>query len=175
MFREMRRKKQLLPEDETERIMATGLVGVLGVAGDNDYPYTVPVNYVYEDGKIYFHSAKVGHKIDGIQRNNKVSFCVIDQDEIIPEKFTSYFRSAIAFGKARVVTDEVVKQHAMGLLVHKYSPGLEAEGAIEIRKDWNILNVVEIVIDHITGKEAIELVNRKASRIPGQSSLDEKP
>lgn len=163
MFREMRRHKQQLPGDVTERILETGLVGVLGVTGDDDYPYTVPVNYAYEDGKIYFHSATSGHKLDGIHRNSKVSFCVIDQDEVVPEKFTSYFRSVIAFGKARIVNDDAVKQHALELLVRKYSPGLEAEGAVEIQRDWNVLLVVEITIDHITGKEAIELVNRKRS------------
>jgi hypothetical protein len=163
MFRDMRRKKQLLPRDVTERILETGVVGILGVTGDNDYPYTVPVNYAYEDGKIYFHTAITGHKLDGIQRNNKVSFCVIDKDDIVPNEFTSYFRSVIAFGKAKIVTDDTVKQHAMELLVHKYSPGLEVEGALETRREWNRLGVVEISIDHLTGKEAIELVNKKVS------------
>lgn len=163
MFRDMRRNKQLLPNDLTERIFETGLVGILGVTGDDDYPYAVPVSYVFENGKIYFHSAKTGHKLDGIQRNNKVSFCVVDQDEIVPEKLTSYFRSAIAFGKAAIVNDDTVKQHAMELLVRKYSPGFEAKGAEEIRKGWNTLCVVEITIDHITGKESIELVNRRVS------------
>jgi uncharacterized protein len=163
MFRDMRRKKQLLADDITIRIMQTGVVGVLAVTGDDDYPYTVPVNYVYADGKIYFHSAKTGHKVDGIQRNPKVSFCVIDQDEIVPEKLTSYFRSAIAFGKAKIVTDAAVKQHAMELLIHKYSPGFEEKGAAEVQKGWDSLNVVEITIDHLTGKEAVELVNRRGS------------
>ncbi|KPL80997.1 5-nitroimidazole antibiotic resistance protein [Ornatilinea apprima] len=161
MFREMRRKKQQLPNEISERILETGLVGVLGVTGDEDYPYTVPLNYVYENGKIYFHCAKTGHKLDGIQRNNKVSFCVIERDEIAAEKFTSFFRSVIAFGKAKIVEDGVVKKHALMLLVRKYSPGLEVEGEKVIQKGWNNLNVVEIEMDHVTGKEAIELVNNK--------------
>lgn len=163
MFRELRRNKQLLPGEETKRILETGTTGVLGVLGDDDYPYTVPVNFAYEDGKIYFHSAVAGHKLDAIERHNKVSFCIIDQDQVVPEKFTSYFRSVIAFGRARTVTDDRVKQHALDLLVHKYSAGLEKEGGEEIRSAWNRLCVVEIVIDHVTGKEAIELVQaRKA-------------
>lgn len=161
MFREMRRIKQLLPRQETERILETGIVGVLGVAGDDDYPYTLPVNFVYENEKIYFHSAVTGHKLDAIQRNNKVSFCIIDQDQVVPEKFTSYFRSVIAFGKARIVTDDSVKYHALELLARKYSPGLEKEGAEEIRSAWNRLSVVEIDIEHVTGKEAIELVQAR--------------
>jgi nitroimidazol reductase NimA-like FMN-containing flavoprotein (pyridoxamine 5'-phosphate oxidase superfamily) len=159
----MRRKKQQLSESETIRILENGSVGVLGVSGDDDYPYTVPVNYVYENGKIYFHSAKSGHKTDGIQRNNKVSFCIVEKDDIIPEEMTSYFRSIIAFGKAKIVSDDGVKQHAMELLAGKYSPGLETKAAEAIRKEWTRLDVVEIAIDHITGKEAIELVNHKAS------------
>lgn len=161
MFRDMRRKKQLLPADVTEQILQSGLVGVLGVNGDDDYPYTVPVNYVYEDGKIYIHSAKTGHKLDGIQRNSKVSFCVIDQDLVVPEEFTSYFRSAIAFGKASIVADDAVKQGALELLARKYSPGLEAQGAAVIRDEWNNVSIVEIIVERVTGKEAIELVKRK--------------
>jgi hypothetical protein len=143
--------------------LQTGLVGVLGVSGDDDYPYTVPVNYAYEDGKIYFHSAKTGHKLDGIQRNSKVSFCVIDRDDVVAEEFTSYFRSAIAFGRAGVVTDDAMKRHALELLARKYSPGLEAEGAAVIRDEWKNVSIVEIVIEHVTGKEAIELVKKKSS------------
>lgn len=163
MFREMRRKKQLLSKEATERILATGVVGILGVSGDEDYPYVVPVNYAYEAGKLYFHSAVSGHKLDGIQRNCKVSFCVIDRDEVVPEKFTSYFRSVIAFGKARIVTEDALKQHALELLVRKYSTGLEAEGAVEIQSGWNKLSVVEISIAHVTGKQARELMNTRGA------------
>lgn len=163
MFRNMRRKKQLLPADVTGQILQTGLVGVLGVSGDDDYPYVVPVNYACDDGKIYFHSANTGHKLDGIRRNSKVSFCVIDRDDVVAEEFTSYFRSAIAFGRARIVTDDAVKRHALELLARKYSPGLEAEGAVVIRDEWNNVTIVEIAVEHVTGKEAIELVNQRSS------------
>lgn len=163
MFREMRRTRQLLAKVVTERILEAGTVGILGVSGDEGYPYVVPLNYVYEAGKIYFHSAKSGHKLDGIAGNSKVSFCVIDQDQVVPEKFTSYYRSVIAFGKAKIVIDDDAKQHALDLLVRKYSPGFEEEGAAEIRKGWNNLCVVEIDVEHVTGKEAIELVNGKIS------------
>lgn len=159
MFRSMRRSKQLLSPQQAEAILRDGRVGVLGVHGDDGYPYTVPVNYAFEEGKIYFHSAKTGHKLDGILRSPKVSFCVIARDDVIPEKFTSHFRSAVAFGHARIVTEDGLKQHAMELLVHKYSPGRETEGAAEIRADWDRLLVVEITLDHLTGKQALELVS----------------
>ena len=85
IFREMRQKKQELSRQEIADILHKGTSGVLALLGDNDYPYAVPISYVYDDGKIYFHSAKSGHKIDAIQRTAKASFCVIDKDLVIPE------------------------------------------------------------------------------------------
>ena len=86
MFREMKRKKQELPQEDVTRILQEGTCGVLVVSGDNDYPYAVPLSYVYDSGKIYFHCATSGHKLDGIRKNNKVSFCVISQDQVVPEE-----------------------------------------------------------------------------------------
>lgn len=78
MFRKMRRNKQLLSIDDTVAVMERCTNGVLACMGDNDYPYAVPLSYVYLDNKIYFHSAKVGHKVDAIIRNPKVSFSVMN-------------------------------------------------------------------------------------------------
>lgn len=77
MFREIRRKKQQLTMEESIDILKKGTSGVLALCGDEDYPYAVPISYVYEDSKLYFHGAKSGHKIDAIQRQEKASFCVI--------------------------------------------------------------------------------------------------
>ena len=89
MFREMRRFKQLLPQETAIEILNRNTSGTLALIGDNDYPYAVPISYVYIDGKLYFHSAKSGHKIDAIIKHEKASFCVIDQDHIVPEKYTT--------------------------------------------------------------------------------------
>ena len=86
----MRRKKQLLDYRKSVDILNRGTAGVLALLGDNDYPYTVPISYVYDNSKIYFHSAKAGHKIDAIRKNRKASFCVLDQDQVIPEEYTTY-------------------------------------------------------------------------------------
>ena len=75
--------------------------GVLAVVGDDGYPYAVPLNYIYLNNKIYFHSAKEGHKVDAIAINNKVSFCVVAKDDVVPEELTTYFKSVIIFGKAK--------------------------------------------------------------------------
>ena len=122
MFREMRRKNQILSQEESIAILQKGTSGTLAVLGDDDYPYAVPLSYVYHDNKIYFHGAKTGHKIDAIQKHNKVSFCVIDQDDIISEEFTTYFKSVVAFGTARILEDDAEKRSAMEKLTARYSP-----------------------------------------------------
>ena len=77
MFREMRRKRQLLPQEQALEILENNTSGVLALSGDGGYPYAVPMSYVYNDGKIYFHCAKAGHKIDAIRSCDKASFCVV--------------------------------------------------------------------------------------------------
>lgn len=164
MFREMRRKKQLLSDAETIEILEKGTSGVLALLGDHDYPYALPISYVYCDSKIYFHSAKSGHKIDAILKSPKASFCVIDEDNVISQEYTTYFRSAIAFGKARIIEDEFEKRKAIEKLAEKYTPDDEVGRLEEIAKAYNILCMIELDIEHITGKEAIELVREKQKK-----------
>jgi nitroimidazol reductase NimA-like FMN-containing flavoprotein (pyridoxamine 5'-phosphate oxidase superfamily) len=157
----MRRAKQLLPVEMTEEILRTRTHGVLALQSEDGYPYAVPISYVFSGGKIYFHCATSGHKIDLIQANEKVSFCVIDQDQVVPEELTTYFRSVIVFGRAKIVEDEQEKKKALDLLTAKYSPGYEQESQLEIQKQWRAIGIVGIEIDHLTGKEAIELVRAR--------------
>ena len=111
MFREMRRSKQQLSQEETEAVLTRGTSGVLSVLGDGGYPYGVPLSYVYHDGKLYFHWALSGHKLDAVRACPKASFCVVDRDQVVPPEYTTYFRSAIAFGTVRVVEDPEEKQN----------------------------------------------------------------
>lgn len=161
MFREMRRKRQDLSLEENIQVLNRGTSGVLAVSGDDDYPYAVPLSYVYHDNKIYFHCAKMGHKLDAIARNEKVSFCVIDKDEVIQNTYTSHFRSVIVFGKARIMEDNSEKRKAIEILTSKYSPDMEKSHQIQaIDKEYNILCMIELTIDHMSGKEAMELINQ---------------
>lgn len=158
MFRKMRRFKQELTQEQTIDILKTCKTGILGVIGDNGYPYTVPINYVYQDNKIYIHCAKTGHKIDAIKSNNKVSFCVIERDDVVKEKLTTYYRSAIVFGTTRILeTDEEIfcAAESLGL---KYNDDKEFIQK-EIKQWFNGLCCVEISIDHMTGKQSKDLAN----------------
>lgn len=157
----MRRKKQALSNEDCAAILNRGTSGVLALAGDNGYPYAVPISYVYDEGKIYFHCAKNGHKLDAINRKAKASFCVIDQDRIVPEEYTSYFRSVIVFGTMRILTDDSEKQNAIDKLALKYAPNDTEENRKKaIEREWKPLCILEMSIDHMSGKEAIELVKQ---------------
>ena len=105
------------------------------------------------------HSAKNGHKIDAIRQYEKASFCVIDQDQVVPEKYTTYFRSAIAFGKVHLVEEKDEMRRIAAMLAMKYSPQFEAGIPQEIDSAIDRMAIIEMTIDHMTGKEAIELVN----------------
>lgn len=161
MFRKMRRFKQMLPEAETREIIAQGTTGVLGVNGDDGYPYTVAVNHVLVGDKIYFHSAKAGHKIDSIKKDPKVSFIVVDKDDVVSREYTTYFRSGMVFGKAHVVEDEDERKQAFRALSEKFSADdLDRYDEI-MEKEAHLASVVCIDIEHITGKESMELVKQR--------------
>lgn len=166
MFREMRRKKQQLSFEETEEILKYASAGVLALAGDDGYPYAVPVSYVYEDGRIYFHGAGAGHKFDAICREPKASFCVIEEDEVIPERFTTAYSSVIAFGTIRILEDEQEIANAADLLMKKYSPKESAQAREKELKAGlqGSLRLFELNVEHMTGKEGKERKERRAGR-----------
>lgn len=161
MFRDMRRSKQILSAEECVQILTRGTSGVLSLSGDDGFPYGVPMSYVYHDGKLYFHSAGSGHKLDAIAHNPKASFCVIDQDQIVEEECTTYFRSVILFGTVRVLEDEGDRRKALEQLAMRYAPGYPAVREQEFAKYFSQVCVLELDVAHMTGKEAIELVRAK--------------
>ena len=113
MFREMRRKRQALPPEACRAILEGGTYGVLALAGEVGYPYAVPLSYVYDGERLYFHCARAGHKLELIRRDGRASFCVIGQDQVVPAEYTTYFRSVIAFGRISILEDAGGKRAAM--------------------------------------------------------------
>ena len=153
MFRQMRRNRQQLSWERCEEILSRATSGVLAVLGDEGYPYAVPLSYVYSEGKFYFHCARQGHKLDAIRREPKASFCVIDEDRVVAQEYTTHFRSVIAFGRTRILEDEAEKQAAIWLLAEKYCPGDSPEHRQEaIRREAGGLCLVSLSIEHMTGK-----------------------
>lgn len=154
----MRRIKQQLTQEECVKILECGRTGVLAVLGDDGYPYTVPINYYYTDGKIYLHCAKSGHKLDAIRSNSKVSFCVVERDDILQEKFTTLFKSAVAFGKAEILTDKEEMRSSVTALAEKYCPDFLDEVPTEVEHGFDMLCMIKINIEHLTGKQGKELI-----------------
>ena len=162
MFREMRRTRQALPQGEIAAVLERGTSGVLALAGDGGYPYAVPISYVYDGEKLYFHCARTGHKLDAVCREPKASFCVVDQDQVVPAEYTTYFRSVIAFGRIRILEDEGEKRAAIEKLAAKYAPEDSPENRRRaIDREWEPLCMLEMTIDHLSGKEAIELTRKR--------------
>jgi len=159
-FREMRRKRQQLSEGESIEILQKTTAGTLALLGDNGYPYAVPISYVYADGKLYFHSALSGHKIDAIRNCDKASFCVIDKDDVHPEKYTTFFRSVIVFGRIHIIEDEQKKLATARLLGDRYNPNQEETLQKELEKGLARMVMIRFDIEHLTGKEAIELMKQ---------------
>ena len=159
-FRKMRRIKQQLSETEVIEILERGSEGVLGVIGNEGYPYTVPVNYLYRDGKIIFHGAKAGHKFDSMKENNKVSFCVIDKDDVVGEELTTYYSSVIAFGRVRILEDREEKIESVKALSLKYTDNIDKINA-SIEKEFPALVCFESEIEHLTGKEGMGLLRQR--------------
>lgn len=157
-FREMRRKRQQLSTEENKEILKRATSGTLALLGDNGYPYAVPISYVYTNNQLYFHSALTGHKIDAIKQCEKASFCVIDKDDVKPEQYTTYFRSVIAFGKIYIIENETEKMEAVRMLGQRYHPHDDEKLKAEIDKSFAHMLIIRLDIEHLSGKEAIELV-----------------
>ena len=160
-FREMRRNSQQLSNEESIAILQKATAGTLALLGDGDYPYAVPISYVYDDGKLFFHSALTGHKVDAIRKCDKASFCVIERDDVQPERYTTFYRSVIAFGRIHIVENEEEKLSFARMLGNRYNPNDEERLQKELEKGFSRMLMICFDIEHLTGKEAIELVRGK--------------
>ncbi len=157
MFRDITRKKQALSPEECKEILKNEPRGVLSVIGDGGYPYGVPINYYYneENGHIYFHSGKQGHKIDAIQNYDKVSFCVYDQGYREEGNWALNIRSVIVFGKIRAVEDFSESMDICRRLSLKFTSDTDYIEK-EIAAYGKSTLCLELIPEHITGKRIKE-------------------
>ena len=154
----MRRKRQQLSNEESIGLLQEATAGTLALLGDGGYPYAVPLSYVYADGHLYFHSALSGHKVDAIKNCAKASFCVIAQDQVKPQEYTTYFRSVIAFGNIHIVEDPEEKLAIARLLGNRYNPHQDEALQRELDHGLSRMLALRFDIEHLTGKAAIELM-----------------
>ncbi len=154
MFRPMRRIKQQLSQEECEQVLTSERRGVLSVHGEDGYPYGVPMDYLYEQGKIYFHGAKVGHKIDAIKADNRVSFTVFDQGVPVEGKVGPNVRSVIVFGRISLLETTPETLEIARRLGEKYDPSSYV--ADELKRTAERIQLLELAIDHMSGKRVNE-------------------
>ena len=153
MFRPLLRKKQQLSHEECIDILKKQLRGVLSVLGDDDYPYGMPINHYYceEDGKLYFHGGKVGHKIDAMKRHDKVSFCVYDEGYRKDGEWALNIKSVIVFGRVEFIEDEETIYRIAKDLSHKFTLD-EKYIEDEIKRSGAHTLMFALVPEYITGK-----------------------
>ncbi len=155
MFRQMRRYKQELTEEECIDILTNEPRGVLALLGDEDYPYAIPMSHVYADGKIYFHGAKEGHKNDAVKKYPKASYCIVDEGIKREDEWWYTFKSVIVFGKIRTINESSEKIDKLRHLGNKFFPTPE-ETEKEIKRLLDRTEVFELTIEHMSGKTTVE-------------------
>ena len=151
MFRELTRKKLSLSDNECREILKSEVRGVLAVNGDGGYPYALPINFYFdeESNKIYFHSGKVGHKLDAIARSEKVSFCVYDNGYHKDGHWSLNIKSVIIFGRIHIVDDW--SDELMINFCKRFTGDMEYIYS-EIEKFKSNTAVLCLEIEHMTGK-----------------------
>ena len=158
MWREIKRKKQILEEKECYEILKNELRGVLSLNGDDGYPYGLPINHFYneDDNCLYFHSGKIGYKVDCLKRNDKAGFCVMDKGQIKDNDWALNIRSVIVFGRIEIVEDENTINDICRKLSHKFT---DDEDYIddEISRSLKATLMFRLRIEHMSGK----IVNEK--------------
>lgn len=155
-FRDLQRKNKEIPYDECITILKTEKRGVLSVIGDEGYPYGMPMNHLYaDDGNLYFHCGRKGHRLDAIAECDKVSFCVCDEGREIEGKWALAFKSVIVFGRMEVIDDADTVCDISEELCHKFTDD-EAYIKREIELFAHETLILKLTPEHICGKRVVE-------------------
>jgi len=157
MFRPMRRPKNAIPDEQAKKLLREEKRGVIAMNGDDGYPFAIPVDYFYDEtaGKIYFHGAKSGYKVDALRRCDKVCFTVYGGETIREEAWAPYLRSVVVFGRCRLLEQSPETMALLKRFAMKYYPE-EQLADEEIRQDGAAAQLFEIEIHHLSGKEVQE-------------------
>ncbi len=151
MFREMRRKNQELTELECFEVLKNAPRGVLAIHGEDGYPYAIPMNHFYHNDKLYFHCAKMGHKIDALSMNDKVSFCVMDEGYRKENEWSLNIKSVVIFGTIRMMDLDANAMEMLRNLGIKHYPSTESVDEVMQQASARV-QMLELSIDYMSGK-----------------------
>lgn len=154
MFRKSRRKHKEISEETCITILKEERIGILAVNGDDGYPYAIPLNYYYDEdeNKIFFHGARVGHKVDSIKKCDKVCFTVRGPEEVRDEIWAPYVKSVVIFGRCHMIEEPMKKESSLRKMAMKYYPD-ETLMNEEIQASGKAVQMFEIKVEHMSGKE----------------------
>lgn len=157
MFRPVRKKKNEISVEKAKELLRSSRRGILAVNGDDGYPYAIPINYFYdeENEKIRFHGSRVGHKVDALKKCRKVCFTVVGNETVKDEAWAPYVKSAVVFGRCRLIEDREETLKTLRQFALKYYPD-EQTADEEIERSANAVRMFEISIEHVSGKEVQE-------------------
>lgn len=157
MFRPMRRAKRTISDEDARSLLAKGRRATLAVNGDDGYPFAFPIDYRFDADadKIYFHGAKAGQKVDALRRSDKVCLTVMGNERLEDGEWAPYVQSVVVFGRCRLVDDAAKTEAEVRRLALKYYPSAE-EVERELEKYLSAVQLYEIEIEHLTGKQVQE-------------------
>jgi len=157
MFRELQRKNKQISMEECTELLKKETRGVLSVLGDGDYPYGMPMNHWYneEDGKIYFHCGKSGHRLDALRKSNKVSFCTYDSGYREEGDWALHVKSVIVFGTMEIIDDMDTIADIARKLSYKFTQD-EEYIRTEIEKYAKATLLLQLTPEHVCGKQITE-------------------
>lgn len=157
MFRDLARKNKQLPHETCIHLLTDERRGVLSVHGDDGYPYAMPMNHFYneDDGCLYFHCGRAGHRLDALRRDDKVSYCVMDRG-VRPEGEWAYtVQSVIVFGRMEIIDDWDTVVDITARLSRLFTQD-EAYIAREIEQSGKGTLLLKLTPEHICGKLVTE-------------------
>lgn len=157
MFRELQRKNKQISMEECIELLKKETRGVLSVLGDGDYPYGMPMNHWYneEEGKIYFHCGKSGHRLDALRKCNKVSFCTYDSGYREEGDWALHVKSVIVFGTMEIIGDMDTIADIARKLSYKFTQD-EEYIRTEIEKYAKATLLLQLTPEHVCGKQITE-------------------
>ena len=172
MFRPMRRPKNAIPDEQAKKLLREEKRGVIAMNGDDGYPFAIPVDYFYDEtaGKIYFHGAKSGYKVDALRRCDKVCFTVYGGEFYKNDHWAPYVQSVLVYGRCRLVENIAVTEARVRELAMKYYPSAE-EVEAEIAKDLRAVQLYEITVEHIIFQTPFAPTHLQAVKVFSQSKL----
>jgi nitroimidazol reductase NimA-like FMN-containing flavoprotein (pyridoxamine 5'-phosphate oxidase superfamily) len=149
----VRRQDRLMDEERAKELLRTSEYGILSMVDIDNSGYGIPLNYVWDGNQsVYIHCAPVGHKMEALEKNAQVSFCIIGNTKLMPDKFTTEYESIILRGTAYIHLDEQERMHALKLLVAKLSHEYQELGAKYSQKSFHRVNIIRIDFTEYSGK-----------------------